>query len=182
MLYHISQTAGIRVLQPRVSSHQKAYVYAIENLITGLLFGAPHDDLDFIIDEQNGTPIIMECYPDAFRSRFEGIACSVYEVPEAGFLRGMTTWQAELVNENAVPVLREIAVPDLYSRLLQEEAAGRLIVRRYQNTMEYKHIVSEHIVDRLIRFDLLSSKDARIQKYYGGLVRALQEAMDGHLL
>lgn len=81
-----------------------------------------------------------------------------------------------------MPVLREIAVSDLYSRLLQEETAGKLTIRRYQNTMDYKHAVAEHIVDRIIRLDLVYSKDTRLQKYYGNLVRALQEAMDGHLL
>lgn len=170
------------MLQPRVSTHQKAYVYVVENLTTGLLFGAPHDDLDFLIREEGNIPTLMECYPDAFRTKFAGKACSIYEVPEAGFLRNQTTWTAELVNESAVPVLREIAVPDLHSRLLQEETAGRLTIRRYQNTMDYKHAVAEHIVDRIIRFDLVYSKDTRLQKYYNNLVHALQEAMDGHLL
>lgn len=90
MLYHISQTAGIKVLQPRVSTHQKAYVYAVENLTTGLLFGAPHDDLDFIIREEGNVPTLMECYPDALSIKFTGKACSIYEVPEAGFLRNQT--------------------------------------------------------------------------------------------
>ena len=40
MLYHVSSTQNIKVLEPRVSTHGKAYVYAIENLVTGLLFGA----------------------------------------------------------------------------------------------------------------------------------------------
>ena len=67
MLYHISKTAGLKALKPQVSTHKKAYVYAVENLVTGLLFGSPHDDLDFMKSEENGIPVIMECYPDAFR-------------------------------------------------------------------------------------------------------------------
>ena len=62
MLYHISKIAGLKILKPQVSTHKKAYVYAIENVVTGLLFGAPHDDFDFIISEENGIPVIMECY------------------------------------------------------------------------------------------------------------------------
>ena len=54
MLYHISKIAGLKILKPQVSTHKKAYVYAIENVVTGLLFGAPHDDFDFIISEENG--------------------------------------------------------------------------------------------------------------------------------
>lgn len=67
MLYHISKIAGLKILKPQVSTHKKAYVYAIENVVAGLLFGAPHDDFDFIISEENGIPVIMECYPDVFR-------------------------------------------------------------------------------------------------------------------
>lgn len=52
MLYHISKIAGLKILKPQVSTHKKAYVYAIENVVTGLLFGAPHDDFDFIISEE----------------------------------------------------------------------------------------------------------------------------------
>ena len=66
MLYHISKTAGLKKLKPQVSTHKKPYVYAIENVVTGLLFGAPHDDFDFIISEENGIPVIMEFNKDKF--------------------------------------------------------------------------------------------------------------------
>lgn len=182
MLYHISKTAGLKTLKPQVSTHKKAYVYAIENPVTGLLFGAPHDDFDFIISEKNGIPVIMECYPDAFRLMFEGKKCSVYEVGEDGFMRGMTSWSPEFVSENEVAVIREIPVNDLYSRLLTEEANGNLMIRRYEDTAEYKSLISEHIVDRLIRFDAVYTESERLKKHYGKLIDALKDIMDGHLL
>ena len=42
-------------------------------------------------------------------------------------MRGMTSWSPELVSENEVAVIREIAINDLYLRLLDEES-------RYQIT------------------------------------------------
>ena len=63
MLYHISKTAGLKKLKPQVSTHKKPYVYAIENVVTGLLFGAPHDDFDFIISEENGIPVLWNAIP-----------------------------------------------------------------------------------------------------------------------
>lgn len=182
MLYHISKTAGLIILKPQVSTHKKPYVYAIENVVTGLLFGAPHDDFDFIIREEKGIPIIMECYPGAFPSVFQGKSCSIYEISEEGFLRGMTSWSPELVNENEVAVAREIPVDDLYLRLLDEESGGNLIIRRYEDTQAYKHLVSEHIVDRLIRFDAVSTESERLKKHYGKLIEAVKSIMDGHLL
>lgn len=182
MLYHISKTAGLKTLKPQISTHGKPYVYAVETVVTGLLFGAPHDDFDFIISEENGVSLIMECYPDAFRRSFQDRKCSIYELGDEGFVRGMTSWDPELVNENEVAVLREISVNDLYARLLEEEAMGNLIIRRFENNADYKHSVSEHIVDRLIRFDAVYSDDEKIKTHYGKIVDALKNIMDGHLL
>lgn len=182
MLYHISKTAGLKILKPQVSTHKKAYVYAIENMVTGLLFGAPHDDFDFIISEENGIPIIMECYPNAFRLIFKDKECSIYEVSEDRFMRGMTSWSPELVSENEVAVIREISVNDLYSRLLTEEVNGNLMIRRYEDTAEYKSLVSEHIVDRLVRFNAVYTENEKLRKHYGKIIDALKDIMDGHLL
>lgn len=182
MLYHISKTAGLKMLEPRISTHGKPYVYAVENLVTGLLFGAPHDDFDFLIRQENGTAVVMECYPGAFQSVFQGKACWIYEVSEDSFLRGMTTWSPELVSEKEVAVDREIPVIDLYARLLQEEKDGNLVIRRFEDTKAYKQAVSEHIVDRLIRFDMVYADSEKLQKHYGPLIRELRKVMDGHLL
>lgn len=182
MLYHISKTAGLKILKPHVSTHKKAYVYAIENVVTGLLFGAPQDDFDFIISEENGVPIIMECYPDAFRLSFKDKKCSIYEIGDEGFMRGMTSWSSELVCENEVVVVRETAVHDLYSRLLDEESCGNLTVCRYEDTADYKRTISGHIVDRLVRFDAVYTENEKIKKHYGKIIDALKDIMDGHLL
>lgn len=186
MLYHVSPTPGLRVLRPGVSSHGKAYVYAIDNMTTALLFGAPHDDFDLMLDaEEAGRPEVCECYPDAFRTVYQGRRCSLYEVDEAGFRRGATGWEPELVCGEEVPVLRETAVEDLYALLLEREAQGALLVRRYRDEPDYKRRVAEHIVDRLIRFDALErfeKADPRGRRYYGGIISALRSAMDGHLL
>lgn len=169
-------------MKPQSSTHKKPYVYATENIVTGLLFGAPHDDFDFIIDEEDGRPVVMECYPNAFYQIFKDRSCSVYEIAEDEFMRGMTPWASELVSENEVKVIRETIVEDLYSSLLEEEARGNLVIHRYEGNMDYKHIVSEHIVDRLIRSDAVYTEDKRIKEHYGKLIDALQEIMDGHLL
>lgn len=182
MLYHISKTTGLKTLKPQISTHQKAYVYAVDNIVTGLLFGAVHDDFDFIIDEENGRSVITECYPRAFEMIFKERSCSVYEISDEGFMRGMTSWSPELVCEHEVTVLNEIFIKDLYSRLLEEEKNENLIIRRYREDEKYKKAISEHIVDRLVRFDEIYTDNERLKKYYGKLIDALQTIMDGHLL
>ena len=92
MLYHVSPKTGLKTIQPHVSTHKKAYVYAIENMVTGILFGAKQDDFDFIIStDESDTPIIYECYPDAFKKIYQGKSRSVYLVDEKDFQRGLTS-------------------------------------------------------------------------------------------
>lgn len=185
MVYHVSSTPGIKVLTPRVSTHKKAYVYAIESLVTGLLFGVRHDDFDlFLNTNAQGIPEVYECYPGSFRAVYQGKACSVYELKEDGFQRGMTSWSPELVSESETAVEREVVIDDLYSRLLQEQEKGNLILHPYADSPEYKKLISEHIVDRLIRFNALDhlETDLRFQKYFRPIIDALRSVMDGHLL
>lgn len=185
MLYHVSGTQGIQVLEPRESTHKKPYVYAIENLVTGLLFGVKHDDFDFRIStDKSGKPQLYECYPQAFEIIYSGKSCSVYEVSEEGFLWGMTGWSVELVNESSVPVQKETFITDLYTRLLAEEAAGNLEIHRFSEAPEYKKMIAEHIVDRLIRFDAVDymAENPRGRKYFKDLIQGLKSVMDGHLL
>lgn len=186
-LYHVSPVSGLTTLTPRVSSHGKPYVYAIDNLTTGLLFGVHKDDFDFgIYTDEQGTPDVYECYPDAFRTVYQGKGCSVYELSGETFLRGMTTWRPELVSEVAVPVLREIPVSDLYAALLAEEAKGSLRIHRYAAAPEYRKMIASHVVDRMIRFNLdlerITETDPRFATHFSGLVTALRAVMDGHLL
>lgn len=184
MIFHVSATPGLNVLKPHVSTHGKAWVYAIENLVTGLLFGIRHDDFDFIISDENGKPVVYECYPNAFERVYLGKSCSVYELDDRDFIRGMTSWTPELVSDHEVPVLNEIFIEDIYTRLLSEESRGNLVLHRYREDGAYKKRISEHIVDRLIRFDAFKhlETDERFQKYYKNLIEALQGIMDGHLL
>lgn len=187
MIYHVSYKAGLRTLVPHVSTHGKAWVYAIENMVTALLFGAKKDDFDFIIStDGEDRPVVYECYPDAFRKIFCGTGCSVYELEEEGFLRNMTSWSPELVSESEVTVKNEIVIEDLYDRLMEEEASGNLLVYRYEFNEEYRKRIASHIVDRLIRFnvdlDHCMEQDDRFAVHYRGIVEGLAGIMDGHLL
>lgn len=187
MLYHVSGKAGLKTLQPHASTHKKPYVYAIENMVTGLLFGVKQDDFDFIIStDENDKPVVYECYPDAFQRIYQGKGCSVYEVGDEGFLRGMTSWEPELVSESEVRVINEIVIADLYDRLLEEERNGKLLVYRYEYSDEYRKKIALHIVDRMLRFQIdlnnIIEQDSRFSGPYRKIVQELLSITDGHLL
>lgn len=121
------------------------------------------------------------CYPYSFSRVYAGKGCSVYEVRNEGFLRGRTSWTAELVCESEVAVEREIVVDNLYDDLLQAQQRGDLILHRYTDSAACRKLISEHIVDRLIRFDALDhlETDVRFQKHYRRIINALREVMGG---
>lgn len=187
MLYHVSPNAGLKTLYPHVSSHNKAYVYAVENLGTGLLFGVHHDDFDFCIStDENGLTTVYECYPDAFKNIYQGKCCSVYVVDDEGFQRGLTSWSAELVCDKEVAVQNEITIADLYERLIEEESLGNIKIYRYEFNDDYRKKISAHVVDRFIRFQIdlhnCLKWDIRFSTHYKGIVEGLLNLMDGHLL
>lgn len=183
MLYHVSPVPGIKVLEPRVSTHRTPYVYALEDRVTGLLFGTKMDDFDFKIDvDEQGLPCLWECYPQAMEACYRGRACSVYQVSEEGFLRGMTSWEPELVCPHPVAVIGEERIDDLLSALFQAEREDRLIIHRYEETASYRARIAAHVVDRLVRFDLLDTRDERLLKHYGRMIDLLRKAVSGEYL
>ena len=187
MLYHVSPHAGLKTLYPHASSHKNAYVYAVEDLVTGLLFGVNHDDFDFCISTgENGLTTVYECYPDAFKNIYQGKRCSVYVVDAEGFQRGLTSWSAELVCDTEVAVRNEITVADLYERLIEEEVLGNIKICRYEFNDNYRKKISAHEDDRFIRFDIdlhnCLERDIRFSTHYKGIVEGLLNLMDGHLL
>lgn len=187
MLYHASSAKGLNILEPHISTHKKAYVYAVKNAVTAVIFGARSDDFDFIINEKDGIPVIYECYPCAFQKVYKGKDCSLYEVSDEGFLSGMTTWEAEYVCENSVTVVSETVITDIYSYLLECADKGELTIHFYEQTENYRSMVSKHIVDRLIRFEIdlhhcLQWKDTRFDEHYKGLIISLTRILDGEYL
>lgn len=55
----------------------------------------------------------------------------------------------------------------------------KLIICKYEDIADYKSIVSEHIVDRLVRFDAIYTESERLKKHYGKLIDALKSIMEG---
>ncbi len=185
MLYHVSPTPGLTVLEPRVSTHGKAWVYATPSLLTGLLFGARHDDFDLRISTlDDGRTEVCECYPGAFQRVYQGKGCTVYQVAEDGFLQGQTSWTAEWVCPNPVRVEDSETVEDIHQRLMQEAEQGRMVLHLWADDEEYKAMIARHVVDRLIRFDALEAirNDPIRGPHFARLIAALEHVMDGTLL
>ncbi|MBQ8909246.1 MAG: hypothetical protein IJY90_03065 [Clostridia bacterium] len=106
-LYHVSKVPGLNLLEPRVSTHGKPYVYAAKDLCLALLFGSSksHGDFDGMYGRKDGVPYFYEAYHGAFKDRFQGEICYIYEVERETFKENQTSFKAELVSEVPVKVL-----------------------------------------------------------------------------
>lgn len=172
-LYHASNHVGLKVLLPQLSIHGTPYVYAVKNKLTAVLFGAPKDDFDILMDEQNGKPVLWECYPDALRTVYCGKSCALYEVKDTGFLSGRTGWEQELVSLNPVTVIRETMIDDIYRVIIQATGNGECILHRYSLETAYQEMLRNELMERIEMFGLTKEhlrQDMRFQTYFSSLL------------
>lgn len=173
-IYHVSKTPNLKVLEPKLCSHSKAYVYASYNLETALLFGGElWSDWDFIYKRnyESGLLTFSETYPDIFNKTFKGKSCIIYEVEDDGFKQGQTNMWDEIVSENPVKVLSERKVDDIAKELEKFEKLGKIKIEKYENTDEYKQKVEKHILNLRKYSDINHQHNTPVLlKHFGKLV------------
>ncbi len=173
MLYHASHISGMKILNPHVSTHKKAYVYAIKSRLMAMLFGAQKDDFDLLIDSENGKPVLYECYPDALKEVYSGKKCSIYTVEETGFLNDMTGWEEELVCPASVAVVSEEVVEDIYVQIMLALRAGECIIHFFEQSDEYQSFIRDELQERIEAFGISEEymmHDTRFIKYHKKLL------------
>lgn len=160
-LYHVSKVPDLKILEPRVSTHGKAYVYATTNLEFALFFGGIQSagDFDGMYGLKDGVPYFYEAYEGALKRRFDGATCYIYEVDPSTFEKDKTSFKGEVVSEKAVKVINCEVVDNLYQHLLQLNERGKMQLRFFEETEEYKQMIYNHISDRIIRFNILNDKN-----------------------
>lgn len=173
LLFHASKTARLKKLVPHISTHGKPYVYAIKNRLTALLFGAPKDDFDILMDESDGKTTVFECYPNALYKIYYGKSCSLYTVKEDGFLSAQTGWKPELVCEHEVPVENEEIIADIYDEILAAVQNGDCVLHRYSDDEEYIKFIRDELSARITLFGLTKEQlqnDMRFVLYHNKLL------------
>ena len=147
MYYHASPTAGITVLEPRISNHGVPLIYfstkrentlvylsnSIEKYCrdTGFAHSGPWTKwgpYGFRGEVQQ----LEEYYPNALRETYQGVSGYIYcasSIPESEQSIAIPYTAASSV---PVPVSGVEFVPDAYEAILEAEQAGLLLVTRYE--------------------------------------------------
>ena len=133
--YHCSPIHGLTVLQPgKPQSFEKpARVYMTTLLSMALMYSVQNYEYTYGYTKE-GQIYFEEYFPNALETIYRGKSASLYlcdpEIIEP------TQIPNEAVSVNAVPVIREIRIPDACESLLEQERQGTLVIRRYHELPE----------------------------------------------
>ena len=173
-IYHVSKIPDLEVLQPKLCSHEKAYVYASYKIETALLFGGGlWSDWNFIYKRNYDTDELTfsETYAGVFDETFAGKTCYLYEVEDSGFKEGQTHMWDEIVSENPTKVLKCTKILNLKTELFKLQEKGKLKIETYQNTDEYNFKVKKHILNLAQYSDINRQINTpELLKYFGNLL------------
>lgn len=128
--YHCSPTGHITVLQPRQPEafDKPARVYLTTLLPMALFYGVRNYEYTYGYT-RDGQIHLDEYFPNAFEELYRGKPASLYICAPKSV--DLTKIPNEVVSPEAVPVIREIVIEDLWEALLEQERLGALVIRRY---------------------------------------------------
>ena len=152
MYYHASPTAGISVLEPRVSNHGIALIYFStkrENVLVYLSNAVEKycRETGFVYDGRwqkwgpygfgpDGRLRLEEYYPNALRETYEGVSGWIYRAERITPARFDTQIPCAAVSSAPVEVCGAEFVPDALEAILEAERRGLITIRRYEEMSE----------------------------------------------
>lgn len=155
MLYHASPVKGIVRLEPRISNHGIPLIYFSrkrENVLVYLCNAVEkyckesgfewHDKWSkwgpygF---NKDGILRLEEYYPNAMEETYKGVSAYIYCVDENPDSKDLTGIPFAVTMDHPVDVAGCEFVPDAYAAILEAEAAGKLLIRRYEDMSKAEH-------------------------------------------
>lgn len=159
-------------LDPHVSTHGEAWVYAAKSKITSLLFGSSrsHGDFDGIITiKEDGKVCFKEAYEGAFEARFGGAIgakCMLYEVDPSTFEDGKTSFAGEVVSEKPAKILSRRKVTNIHDELMAAIERGEFELVTYKkDDPAYVQEMDEHIASRIEKYGVLDNPRGSMYKF-----------------
>ncbi len=148
-LFHGSPTGGITALLPNKAEHGTAVFLTNIETLAALYAQGNHCWYTYCFTRER-TLVYDEVFPDQFRRLHEGRTGYIYTV-EAEEARQHERMPWVYMVDGAEAAQCRV-IPDLYGYLQGEIAAGRLILRRYEDMPEnvlasYRRMTVEHLVD-----------------------------------
>jgi hypothetical protein len=180
-VYHSSKVTGLKILEPRPSTHKIPWVYATKDIATAAMYLG--DNFDFICQTgfYKGKPFIWERFKGAFDLGYKNKKGSIYYLKPDSFKENMTSFSLEIVSEIPVKVEKEVIINDAKEYLLNLEKQGKLSIFMFPDTPEGRASNKEDIVEKGINWtiDFGESTLEQIKEYHPDVldrvIKGLQE-------
>jgi hypothetical protein len=145
-VFHASRMQGLKIIEPRVSTHGTPWIYAARDEVTASMFLGQHQDFILGSGYIGTQPYIVERFAGAFSRAKAGASGSIYVLDGSSFQSGRTSWHAEVVSEQSLEPLRETVVPDAAEHLLEFERSGRLSIYRFPSRPDHVPIDDSDLI------------------------------------
>ena len=136
VLYHCSPTAGLKILQPSVTKYfgKPRQVCLTSSVPMALFYGVKHFEYTYGYTREREI-YYEEYFPGALEAIYRGRSASLYRCARRPDME-TTRIPNEYVTARPVPVLEEIAIPDVCQALLEQERLGALRIVRWAELPE----------------------------------------------
>ncbi len=151
LLYHASPTAGITVLEPRVSNHGRPLVYLAdcrEHVLVylgnpvekfcreaGIIRPSYYKFASYGFTKE-GVLHLDEYWPNATEETFRGVSGYIYSFQGTEGLEPLPDIPHAYVSSVPLPVSSCEFIPDAYEALKKAEVEGKLVLRSYAENSE----------------------------------------------
>jgi len=149
-VYHGSNKKGLSILEPKVSSHEKPYVYGSVNPSVALLFLARWNDYIFRVGYDKEQLYIVENFEGALKLIFHKVSGYLYELEPDTFSQKKELWHGEVVSSVVVNVLKEKYISNIYDEIVQLDRFGNLKVYNYPLRPDFYPKDDQDLIDRLL--------------------------------
>ncbi len=166
MYYHASQTKDIKILEPRVSNHNRALVYLSskrENVLIYLSNAVKKycKENNFNYDgvwskwasygfTKDGILEIQEYYPNATYDTYKGVSGYIYSVKDVDGLEKQQDIPYAFYIDNPVTIDDCEYIEDSYEEIQKEVKKGNIVIKKYDDFIKerkdwlYKTIQKEY--------------------------------------
>ena len=188
-LYHGSITPGITKLQARSKLHRSEtqVVYLTDSIPYALFYiwDSQHNGYSgkYVTGGfRNDRAFYEEQFPDQLRTFYQGISGYLYRIPKTASAHPVANRDGLFYQEGDVPVADTIFIPDVYDELLKHEAAGHLLVLRYNEQTPERQAELVQMITAAIRQSGFFADEPELQqfmqKYFSTSWRLANEQAD----
>ena len=163
-IYHGSNKGGLKKLSPKVSSHDKAFVYGSINPSVALLFLARWNDYIFRVGYDGDQLYIVENYEGALKSIFYNVSGYLYELEPQTFIHKKELWRGEVVSSFSVDVLKETKISNIYKEIVNLDKFGDIKVYNYPLRPKMYPDNDQDLIDRLL-LNVKRIDESEIEKF-----------------